>query len=48
MCACAMRDGVGRFEIELRAGLHTGGIHKRGEHELKGVPCKWAIYAVRS
>jgi class 3 adenylate cyclase len=92
MCACAMRDGVGRFEIELRAGLHTGEIEKRGEdvgglavsiarrvcdesaaaevlvsgsvpplvagsglefeergeHELKGVPGKWAIYAVRS
>jgi class 3 adenylate cyclase len=92
LCACAMCDGVGRFEIELRAGLHTGEIEKRGEdigglavsiarrvcdaggagevlvsgivpplvagsglefedrgeHELKGVPGKWAVYAVRS
>jgi class 3 adenylate cyclase len=31
LCACGMRDGVGRFEIELRAGLHTGEIEKRGE-----------------
>ncbi len=90
-CACAMRDGVGRFEIELRAGLHTGEIEKRaedisglavviarrvcdvgapgevlvsrtvidlvagsglefddrGEHELKGVPGTWTIYAVQ-
>jgi class 3 adenylate cyclase len=31
LCACAVRDGVGRFEIEIRAGLHTGEIEKRAD-----------------
>lgn len=92
LCACAQRDGVGRFEIEIRAGLHTGEIElrgediggmavnigrrvcdaaaadevivsgaipplvagsalefeDRGEHELKGVPGRWQLYAVKS
>jgi len=26
----------------------TADFPERGEHELKGVPDKWAIYAVRS
>ena len=91
LCACAMRDGVGRFELEIRAGLHIGEIELRGEdiggiavsiarrvcdaaddgsvfvssavpplvagspiefddrgdHELKGVPGRWQLYAVR-
>lgn len=92
LCACAQRDGVGRFEIAIRAGLHTGEIELRGEdigglavnigrrvcdaasddevlvsssipplvagsgidfddlgeHELKGVPGRWQLYAVKS
>ena len=91
LCACALRDGVGRFELEIRAGLHTGEIElrgedvagtgvniarrvcdaaadgevlvssavpplvagsgldfaDRGEHDLKGVPGRWQLFAVR-
>jgi class 3 adenylate cyclase len=89
--ACAIRDGVRRLGLELRAGLHTGecelangkvrgiAVHtgarvaalagpgevlvsstvrdlvagsgiafeERGEHELKGVPGTWRLYAAR-
>jgi class 3 adenylate cyclase len=89
-CACAIRDGVAAFGIEIRAGVHTGevelrgddvsglavhlgarvaafagpsevlvtrtvtdlvagsGLHftGRGEHELKGLPGSWPLYAV--
>ena len=92
LCATAMRDGVGRFELEIRAGLHTGEIElraddiggmavnigrricdvagpdevivsgtvpplvagsgiefdTRGEQELKGVPGRWQLFAVKS
>jgi class 3 adenylate cyclase len=90
-CACAIRDAVRSFGIDVRAGLHSGEIElrgdddvagmavhigarvsalagagevfvsstvkdlvagsgidfeNRGEHELKGVPGSWKIYAV--
>ena len=89
-CAASIRDGVGEFGLELRAGLHTGEIElqrddiaglavhiaarisalasageilvsstvkdlvagsglsfvDRGDHELKGVPDAWRIFAV--
>jgi class 3 adenylate cyclase len=89
-CACAIRDAVGRLDLELRAGLHTGEVELRGgdiggiavhiaqrvcslaspgqvlvsrtvvdlvagstitfsagdEHELKGVPGNWRLFAV--
>jgi class 3 adenylate cyclase len=89
-CACAIRDAVRSFGIDVRAGLHAGEIElrgddvagmavhigarvsalagsgevfvsstvkdlvagsgidfeDRGEHELKGVPGAWKIYAV--
>jgi class 3 adenylate cyclase len=89
-CACAIRDGVAAFGIEIRAGVHTGeielrgddvsglavhlgarvaalagpsqvlvtrtvtdlvagsGLHftEHGEHELKGLPGSWHLYAV--
>lgn len=88
-CAHALREGVRRLGLELRAGLHTGeievrqddiggiavhigqricslaqpaevlvsrtvadlvagsglGFVARGEHELKGVPGSWALFA---
>lgn len=90
--ACAIRDGVRRLGVEVRAGLHTGecelvgddvagvAVHvgarvgalaepgevlvsgtvrdlvlgsglafaERGAHELKGVPGRWQLAAVRS
>jgi len=89
-CACAVRDSVQSFGLEIRAGLHTGecellgekvagiAVHtgarvaakaragevlvsstvkdlvagsgiefeEHGEHELKGVPGRWRLYAV--
>ena len=90
-CACAIRDAVRSFGIDVRAGLHSGEIElqgdddvagmavhigarvsalagagevfvsstvkdlvagsgidfeDRGEHELKGVPGSWKVYAV--
>ncbi len=89
-CACAVRDSVQSFGLEIRAGLHTGecellgekvagiAVHtgarvaakarpgevlvsstvkdlvagsgiefeEHGEHELKGVPGTWRLYAV--
>jgi pimeloyl-ACP methyl ester carboxylesterase len=89
-CATAIRDGARQIGMEIRAGLHTGEIERRGsdvagiavsiatrvmtaatggevlvsrtvtdlvagsgiafddrgEHELKGVPGRWALYAV--
>jgi class 3 adenylate cyclase len=89
-CACAIRDAVQAFGVEVRAGLHTGEVElrgkdvagmavhigarvgasarpgdvlvsstvkdlvvgsgiqfdDRGEHELKGVPGTWRLYAV--
>jgi class 3 adenylate cyclase len=91
-CACALRDEVRAIGLELRAGLHTGEIERRGddvggiavhlaarvksfakpgevvvsrtvtdlvagsgiefddrgEHELKGVPGSWKLFAVRA
>ena len=88
-CACAVRDSVQSFGLEIRAGLHTGecellgekvagiAVHtgarvaakarpgevlvsstvkdlvagsgiefeEHGEHELKGVPGRWRLYA---
>jgi class 3 adenylate cyclase len=29
-CACAIRDGVRPLSLEVRAGLHTGEIERRG------------------
>jgi class 3 adenylate cyclase len=90
-CALAIRDTLKSFDLDVRAGIHTGeleirgddvaglavhigarvsalagpgevvvsgavpplvagaGFHfsDRGEHELKGVPGKWRILAVR-
>jgi class 3 adenylate cyclase len=90
-CACAIRDVVSALGIEVRAGMHTGEIERRGddiagiavhigarvsalagpgevvvssavpplvagsgiefedrgEHELKGVPGTWRLFAVR-
>jgi class 3 adenylate cyclase len=90
LCACAIRDAVRALGIEVRAGLHTGEIERRGEdvagmavhigarvsalarggevlvsstvkdlvagsgiefedrgeHQLKGVPDSWRLYAV--
>lgn len=31
LCACALRDGVDRFGIEIRAGLHVGEVEVRGQ-----------------
>lgn len=31
-CACAIRDALRGLGIEVRAGLHTGEIERRGEH----------------
>jgi class 3 adenylate cyclase len=89
--ACAIQEGAARLELQIRAGLHTGEIERRGddiggiavhigqrvtgiagagevlvsstvkdlvagsgiefesrgEHELKGVPGTWKIFAVR-
>jgi class 3 adenylate cyclase len=89
-CACALRDAVGHIGLEVRAGIHTGEVERRGddiggiavnlaarvesvaqpnevlvsrtvtdlvagsgilfddrgEHELKGVPGHWQLYAV--
>ena len=89
-CACAIRDAAARIGINVRAGVHTGeierrgddiggiGVHigqrvsalarpgevvvsrtvvdlvagsgiefsDRGEHELKGVPGTWRLFAV--
>ena len=89
-CACALRDAVGHIGIEVRAGIHTGEVERRGddiggiavnlaarvesvaqpnevlvsrtvtdlvagsgivfddrgEHDLKGVPGHWQLYAV--
>jgi class 3 adenylate cyclase len=91
-CACAVRNEVRSLGIEIRAGLHTGEVERRGtdlagiavhigarvaaaassgevlasrtvkdlvvgsdiefadrgEHELKGVPGTWRLYAVAS
>jgi class 3 adenylate cyclase len=91
-CACAVRDAVRSFNIETRAGVHTGEIElrgddvagmavhigarvaalagpgevlvsgtvrdlvvgsgiefeDRGEHQLKGVPGSWKLFAVQS
>ncbi|MGH2925784.1 MAG: adenylate/guanylate cyclase domain-containing protein, partial [Solirubrobacterales bacterium] len=88
-CACAIRDGVGSFGLDVRAGLHTGECElegddvrgmavnigarvgaiadpnevlvsstvkdlvvgadlefvDRGEHDLKGVPGRWRLFA---
>ncbi len=88
-CACAIRDGVGPFGLDVRAGLHTGECEvagddvrgmavnigarvgaiadsrevlvsstvkdlvvgadlefvDRGEHDLKGVPGRWRLFA---
>jgi class 3 adenylate cyclase len=30
-CACAIRDAVGAFGIEVRAGMHTGEVETRGD-----------------
>ncbi len=30
-CACAIRDGIERLEIQIRAGVHTGEIELHGE-----------------
>jgi class 3 adenylate cyclase len=30
-CACAIRDGARRLGVEIRAGLHTGEIERRGD-----------------
>jgi class 3 adenylate cyclase/predicted alpha/beta hydrolase len=35
-CACAVRDAVRTFGIELRAGLHTGEIEQRGD-DVSGI-----------
>lgn len=89
-CACAIRDDVRHLGIDIRAGLHTGEVHWRGddlagisvhlaarvaakaecgqvlisrsvadliagsgielddigEHELKGIPDTWRLFAV--
>jgi class 3 adenylate cyclase len=89
-CACALRAATGGLDIELRAGLHTGEVERRGddvagiavntaarvealaapgevlvsrtvvdlvagsglrfldrgEHQLKGVPGSWRLFAV--
>jgi class 3 adenylate cyclase len=91
-CALAIRDTLKAFDIDVRAGIHTGEIEirgddiaglavhigarvsaragpgevfvsgavppllagsgveftDRGEHELKGVPAKWRIFAVEA
>jgi class 3 adenylate cyclase len=35
-CACAIRDGVRSLGLEVRAGLHTGEIERRGD-EVAGL-----------
>ena len=89
-CGCAIRDAVGRLDLDVRVGLHTGEVELRGddiggiavhvaqrvcglaqpgqvlvsrtvvdlvagstirfsegdEHELKGVPGTWRLFAV--
>jgi class 3 adenylate cyclase len=89
-CACAIRDAVRKLGLDVRAGLHTGEVERRGEdiggiavhvaqrvsglarpgqvlvsrtvvdlvagsaisfsdgedHELKGVPGSWRLFAV--
>src|SRR5204863_5871354 len=30
-CACALRDAVGHIGIEVRAGIHTGEVERRGD-----------------
>lgn len=89
-CACAIRDGLRRLDLDVRAGVHTGEVQlrdggvvgvavhtgariaalagagevlvsrtvtdltsgsgivfePRGEHELKGVPGRWDVFAV--
>jgi class 3 adenylate cyclase len=35
-CACAIRDGVEAFGIEVRAGVHTGEVELRGD-DVAGV-----------
>jgi len=91
-CACAIRDAVQEIGLEIRAGLHTGEVERkgrsvtglavhigaragalaqasevlvtstvqmlvlgsgigfadRGEHDLKGVPGHWRLFAVES
>jgi class 3 adenylate cyclase len=91
-CALAIREALAAFDIDVRAGIHTGevevrgddvagmavhigarvsalagsgdvlvsstvndlvvgsrfGFQDRGEHELKGVPGTWRLYAVES
>jgi class 3 adenylate cyclase len=91
-CACAIRDAVQEIGLEIRAGLHTGEVERkgrsvtglavhigaragalaqasevlvtstvqmlvlgsgigfadRGEHDLKGIPGHWRLFAVES
>jgi class 3 adenylate cyclase len=91
-CACAIRDAVREIGLEIRAGLHTGEVERkgrsvtglavhvgaragalaqasevlvtstvqmlvlgsgisfadRGEHDLKGIPGRWRLFAVES
>jgi class 3 adenylate cyclase len=35
-CACAMRDAVAQIGVELRIGIHTGEVEKRGD-DLAGL-----------
>jgi class 3 adenylate cyclase len=35
-CALAIRDAVGRLDLELRAGLHIGEVERRGE-DVSGI-----------
>ena len=35
-CACAIRDGVQKLGVEIRAGLHTGEVEVRGD-DIAGI-----------
>jgi class 3 adenylate cyclase/pimeloyl-ACP methyl ester carboxylesterase len=35
-CACAIRDGIRGLGIEIRAGLHTGEVERRGD-DISGI-----------
>src|SRR5262249_32919202 len=35
-CACAIRDALGALGLDVRAGLHTGEIERRGD-EIEGI-----------
>ena len=46
-CARAMRDALGGFDIEIRAGLHTGEVELRGE-DVGGIAAHVAARVMHS